>query len=39
MSYLRDGIKMLEELLYVRWNSLVGVYNRNVTDLAAAERS
>jgi len=26
---------MLEELLYVRWNSLVGVYNRDVTDLAA----
>ena len=34
MSYLRDGIKMLEELLYVRWNSLVGVYNRKVSDLA-----
>ena len=39
MSYLRDGIKMLEELLYVRWNSLVGVYNRNVTDLAPVERA
>jgi len=38
MSYLRDGIKMLEELLYVRWNSLIGVYDRKVTDLAAAER-
>ncbi len=34
ISYLRDGIKMLEELVYVRWNSLVGVYNRDVTDLA-----
>ncbi|MGB7352555.1 MAG: glycosyltransferase family 2 protein, partial [Acidobacteriaceae bacterium] len=35
MSYLKDGIKMLEELLYVRWNSLVGVYDRKVSDLAA----
>jgi len=35
MSYLKDGIKMLEELLYVRWNSLIGVYDRKVTDLAA----
>jgi len=34
ISYLRDGIKMLEELVYVRWNSLVGVYNRDVRDLA-----
>jgi hypothetical protein len=34
MSYLRDGIKMLEELLYVRWNSLIGVYDRKVTELA-----
>ena len=34
MSYLKDGIKMLEELLYVRWNSLIGVYGRKVTDLA-----
>ena len=32
-------MKMLEELIYVRWNSLVGVYNRKVVDLAAAERS
>jgi dolichyl-phosphate beta-glucosyltransferase len=34
ISYLRDGLKMLEELVYVRWNSLVGVYNRDVSDLA-----
>lgn len=34
MSYLKDGIKMLEELVYVRWNSIIGVYDRNVTDLA-----
>jgi dolichyl-phosphate beta-glucosyltransferase len=35
ISYLRDGIKMLEELIYVRWNSLIGVYDRKVSDLAA----
>jgi len=29
---------MLEELVYVRWNSLIGVYDRKVTDLAPAER-
>ena len=34
ISYLRDGLKMLEELVYVRWNSLGGVYNRDVSDLA-----
>lgn len=38
ISYLRDGIKMLEELIYVRWNSLLGVYDRKVVDLAPAER-
>jgi len=38
ISYLRDGIKMLEELVYVRWNSLIGVYDRKVTDFAPAER-
>jgi dolichyl-phosphate beta-glucosyltransferase len=30
ISYLRDGIQMLEELVYVRWNALTGVYNRQV---------
>lgn len=30
ISYLRDGIQMLEELVYVRWNALIGVYNRRV---------
>jgi hypothetical protein len=27
MSYLKDGITMLEELARVRWNSLKGAYN------------
>jgi len=30
MSYLRDGIKMLEELAIVRWNALRGRYNKPV---------
>jgi hypothetical protein len=32
ISYLRDGLKMLEELAYIRWNALTGVYNRPVRD-------
>lgn len=31
MSYLRDGSKMLQEILHIRWNALVGVYDRVVT--------
>ena len=33
ISYLRDGIKMLEELFYIRWNALTGVYNKPVKNL------
>ena len=32
ISYLKDGIKMLEELVYIRWNALVGAYNRKVKE-------
>ncbi len=32
ISYLKDGIKMLEELVYIRWNALVGAYNRQVKE-------
>jgi glycosyltransferase involved in cell wall biosynthesis len=32
ISYLKDGIKMLEELLYIRWNALVRAYNRKVEE-------
>jgi dolichyl-phosphate beta-glucosyltransferase len=35
MSYLKDGIKMLEEILYIRWNALTGVYSKKVSDLPA----
>lgn len=30
MSYLRDGIKVLEEIIIIRWNALRGRYNRPV---------
>jgi glycosyltransferase involved in cell wall biosynthesis len=30
ISYLKDGLKMLEELIYVRWNALIGVYRKSV---------
>jgi len=33
ISYLKDGIKMLEELLYIRWNAITGVYSRTVKNL------
>jgi len=33
MSYLKDGLKMLEELVYVRWNALTGVYSKPVKEL------
>jgi glycosyltransferase involved in cell wall biosynthesis len=33
ISYLRDGIKMLEELIYIRWNALVGAYRRKINEL------
>jgi len=32
LSYLKDGIKMLEELAYVRWNAFTGVYDRDVSQ-------
>jgi dolichyl-phosphate beta-glucosyltransferase len=35
ISYLKDGIKMLEELMYIRWNAMVGSYNRKVKELVA----
>ena len=30
MSYLKDGMKMLEEIAIVRWNALLGRYNKHV---------
>jgi len=33
MSYLKDGIKMLEELAYIRANSLAGRYDRAIAAM------
>lgn len=30
ISYLRDGLQMLSELLLIRWNSLTGVYRKTI---------
>ncbi len=36
MSYLRDGMRMLEDIAIVRWNALVGRYGRKAEDVARA---
>lgn len=42
ISYLRDGMQMLLELVFVRWNALRGVYRRRpvefIREAAVAER-
>jgi dolichyl-phosphate beta-glucosyltransferase len=37
MSYLRDGLKMLEEIIYMRWNAFTGVYDRKPAVTSSAE--
>jgi dolichyl-phosphate beta-glucosyltransferase len=32
ISYLKDGLKMLQELVFVRWNALIGVYDKPVRE-------
>jgi dolichyl-phosphate beta-glucosyltransferase len=32
ISYLKDGMQMLKELVYVRWNALTGVYGKAVNE-------
>jgi dolichyl-phosphate beta-glucosyltransferase len=39
ISYLRDGIKMLEELVYIRWNALTGAYRRPLKGMKSELRS
>ena len=34
ISYLRDGIQMLAEILIIRWNTLLGRYNSSPTPIA-----
>ncbi len=36
MSYLRDGMKMLEEMATIRWNALRGRYGRQVEPMERA---
>ncbi len=36
MSYLKDGIKMLEEIAIVRWNALLGRYSRQIERIHRA---
>jgi dolichyl-phosphate beta-glucosyltransferase len=32
LSYLKDGIKMLEDIAYIRWEALAGAYDRSVVE-------
>jgi dolichyl-phosphate beta-glucosyltransferase len=32
LSYLKDGIKMLEEIAYIRWEAFAGAYDRHVVE-------
>lgn len=34
ISYLRDGMQMLKELVYVRWNAITGAYGREIYEPA-----
>ena len=36
MSYLKDGLKMLEEIAIVRWNALLGRYGKQVEQIQRA---
>jgi glycosyltransferase involved in cell wall biosynthesis len=36
VSYLKDGLKMLQEIAIVRWNALLGRYNRPVERIHRA---
>jgi dolichyl-phosphate beta-glucosyltransferase len=37
MSYLRDGLRMLQEILFIRWNAFTGVYDRQPAATSSAE--
>ncbi len=37
MSYLKDGVTMLEEIARIRWNALTGRYNRQVDPIQRPE--
>ena len=37
ISYLKDGIRMLEDIAIVRWNALLGRYNKQVERIHRAD--
>jgi dolichyl-phosphate beta-glucosyltransferase len=32
LSYIKDGLKMLEEIAYIRWEAFAGAYDRSVVE-------
>lgn len=34
ISYLKDGIRMLEDIAYIRWNQMTGVYGKEVVEVS-----
>jgi hypothetical protein len=36
ISYLRDGLRMLQDIAIVRWNALLGRYNKQVERIHRA---
>ena len=32
LSYLKDGVKMLEDIAYIRWEAFAGAYDRKVAE-------
>ncbi len=39
MSYLKDGMKMLEEIAIIRWNALLGRYDKKVERIHRAPQA
>jgi dolichyl-phosphate beta-glucosyltransferase len=39
MSYLKDGLTMLEEIATIRWNALLGRYNKKVDKIHRARQA
>jgi len=39
MSYLKDGLTMLEEIATIRWNALLGRYNKKVDNIHRAREA
>lgn len=37
LSYLKDGVRMLQDLAVVRWNALMGRYNRDIEQIHRQE--